>query len=82
VYYYFTTAGFMTSGTMTDVNGTFVGVEKVTGDANGVTEVRSTTEMRPEGTQVAKAEYLKDGQLTRGREVVYREDPKAEVKFK
>jgi hypothetical protein len=82
VYYYFTTAGFMTSGTMTVVNGTFVGVEKVTGDANGVTEVRSTTELRPDGTLVAKAEYLKDGQLTRGREVVYREDPKAEVKFK
>lgn len=82
VYYYFTTAGFMTSGTMTVVDGKFVGIEKVTGDANGVTEVRSTTELRPDGTMLAKAEYVKDGQVTRGREVLYKEDPKAEVKFK
>ena len=82
VYHYFTTAGFMTSGTMTVADGKLVGFEKVSGDANGVTEVRSTTELRPDGTMLTKAEYLKDGQSVGGRETLYKEDPKAEVKFK
>jgi len=82
VYHYFTTAGFMTTGTMTVTDGKLTAVEKVSGDANGVTEVRSTTELRPDGTMFIKAEYLKDGQPTGGRETLYKEDPKAEVKFK
>jgi hypothetical protein len=82
VYHYYTTAGFMTSGTMTVADGKLVGFEKVSGDANGITEVRSTTELRPDGTMLTKAEYLKNGQPTGGRETLYKEDPKAEVKFK
>jgi hypothetical protein len=82
VYHYFTTAGFMTSGTMTVAEGKLIGLEKVRGDANGVTEVRSTTELRPDGTMLSKAEYLKNGQPAGGRETLYKEDPKAEVKFK
>jgi hypothetical protein len=81
-YHYFTTAGFMTAGTMTVTDGKIVGLEKVTGNASGVTEVRSTTELRPDGTMFTKAEYVKDGQATSGREVLYKEDSKAEVKFK
>jgi hypothetical protein len=72
----------MTSGTMTVANGKLVGLEKVSGDANGITEVRSTTELRPDGTMLTKAEYLKNGQPTGGRETLYKEDPKVEVKFK
>jgi len=82
VYFYFTTAGFMTSGTMTVADGKVVAHEKVTGDANGVTEVRSTTELRPDGTMLTKAEYLKNGKPVSDREVLYKEDPKAEVKFR
>lgn len=82
VYHYYTTAGFMTAGTMTIAGGKLVGSEKVSGDANGVTEVRSTTELRPDGTMLVKAEYLKNGQPSGGRETLYKEDPKAEVKFK
>jgi hypothetical protein len=82
VYYYFTTAGFMTTGTMTVADGKFLSQEKVTGDANGMTEVRATTELRPDGTMLTKAEYLKNGQPTGSREVLYKEDSKAEVKFK
>lgn len=81
-YHYFTTAGFMTSGTMTVTNGRIVALEKVIGSANGVTEVRSTTELLPDGKMLIKAEYLKDGQPAGGREVLYTEDAKAEVKFK
>lgn len=82
VYFYFTTAGFMTSGTMTVTDGKVVAHEKVTGDANGITEVRSTTELRPDGTMLTKAEYLKNGKPVSDREVLYKEDPKVEVKFK
>jgi hypothetical protein len=81
-YHYFTTAGFQTTGSLTIIGGKLVAVEKVTGDANGVTEVRSTYELRPDGTMLNKSEYLKDGQPSGGREVRYKEDPAAEVKFK
>ena len=81
-YHYFTTAGFTTSGTMTHTDGKFTALEKVTGNANGITEVRSVTEVRADGTMLTKAEYLKNGQPAGGRETVYKEDPKAEVKFK
>jgi hypothetical protein len=81
-YYYFTTAGFYTTGSSSFADGKFVSVEKVTGNTNGITEVRSTCEIRPDGTLLSKAEYLKGGQPAGGREVVYKEDPKAEVRFK
>lgn len=82
VYHYYTTAGFMTSGTMTLADGKLIGFEKVSGDANGVTEVRSTAELRPDGTLLTKAEYRKNGQPSGGREALYTEAPNAEVKFK
>ncbi len=82
VFHYFTTAGFMTTGTATVSGSKLITLEKITGDANGVTEVRATQELRPDGTLLSKAEYLKDGQPTSGREVLYKEAPSAEVKFK
>ena len=81
-YHYFSTGGFHTVGTMTVTNGIITAVEKVFGSKEGVTEVRSTYELRPDGTLLNSAEYLKGDQVTSTREVLYREDPKAEVKFK
>jgi hypothetical protein len=81
-YYYFTTAGFYTTGTMTFADGKLVAVEKVIGHTNGVTEVRSTYELRPDGTMLNKSEYFKNGQTAGAREVFYKQDPTAEVKFK
>lgn len=81
-YYYFTTAGFRTTGTATFADGKFVMTEKVSGNANGITEVKSTFELRADGTLLSKATYLKAGQPSGGRETLYREDPNAEVKFK
>lgn len=80
-FHYFTTAGFMTTGTMTIEGRKFTSVEKVTG-TNGVTEVRSTSELRADGTMLSTAEYRKDGKVTGSREVLYKEDARAEVKFK
>lgn len=82
-YHYFTTAGFQTAGTMTFKDGKITAVEKVTGNQNGVTEVRSTSVIQSDGSLLVKAEYLKeDGTPTGGREVLYKEAAAAEVKFK
>jgi hypothetical protein len=81
-YFYFTTAGYMTTGTMQVKNGKIETHEQVKGDAGGVTEVRATSEIQPEGTFHVKAEYLKNGQWTLGHEVTYKEDPAGQVIFK
>src|SRR6267143_3720101 len=49
-YHYFTTAGFMTTGTMAFKDGKVVTHELVHGRAKGVTEVRGTSEIRADGT--------------------------------
>jgi hypothetical protein len=81
-YHYFSTAGFYNAGVMTVAGNTLTAVEKVFGNTNGVTEVRSTYELRTDGTLLNRSQYMKDGQPTGSREVLYKEDPKAEVKFK
>jgi len=82
VYDYYTTAGFTTTGTMKIAEGRVTATEKVTGEKSGINEVQSSTEIRPDGTMLSKAVYLKEGKATGDREVVYREDPQAEVKWK
>jgi hypothetical protein len=81
-YYYFTTEGFMTSGTLQVKDGHFVTSEQVSGDADGVTEVRGTSEIQPDGKLHVKAEYFKKGQWVIGHEATYEEDPASEVIFK
>jgi hypothetical protein len=82
VYHYFTTAGFTTTGTIALQEGKFVTHEDVKGNAGGVTEVRSTSELLPDGKFHVKAEHLKDGQWMPGHEVTYEEDAAAQVVFK
>lgn len=81
-YHYFTTAGFHTTGTMTCADKTITAMEKVIGNTNGITEVRSTYHLQPDGTLLNKSEYLKGSVAAGGREVLYREAPAAIVKFK
>lgn len=82
VYHYFTTAGFMTTGTMTFESGKLLTHEKVSGNAGGVSEVRGTGEIGADGTFRMKTEYLKDGKWQPGRDATYREDATATVVFK
>lgn len=82
VYYYFTTAGHYTQGTLAYKDGAYVGDEMVTGDSDGVTQVRSTTTILPDGRMHVKAEYLQKGTWTPGHEFFYVEDPAAQVIFK
>jgi len=81
-YFYFTTAGFYTTGTMTVHDGKITSTEKVTGSAEGTTDVRTTYELRTDGSLLNKAEYLKNGAVTGTREVLYKEVPDAKVVFK
>jgi len=83
VFYYFTTEGYMTTGTMTfNKDGKVITHEQIAGSANGITEVRATSELLPDGGFHVKAEYRKNGDWAPGHEVTYREDAAAAVVFK
>jgi len=56
--------------------------EVVIGDAGGITEVKSTSKLLPDGRLRVTAEYLKDGKWGGGREVHYKESPDAKVTLK
>jgi hypothetical protein len=81
-YHYFTTEGFMTQGTMAFKDGKLITNEKVTGDADGVTEVRGTSEFLADGAFHVKTEYFVKGEWKPGHEATYREAPAASVNFK
>jgi hypothetical protein len=81
-FYYFTTAGFYTHGTMSFDGSRLVSHEMVTGNENGITEVRSTGEVLPDGRLHSKAEYLQNGEWVPGHEFYYSEDPGAQVVFR
>jgi hypothetical protein len=81
-FYYFTTDGFMTTGTLEPRDGKFITHEDVKGNANGVTEVRATSEILSDGKFHVKAEYLQNGEWTPGHEVTYEEALGAKVVFK
>jgi hypothetical protein len=81
-YYYFTTAGFYTSGTVTFENGKFISHETVTGNQDGITEVKAVDEITADGKMHSKSQYLKNGKWVDGHEVTYVEEPTAQVVFK
>jgi hypothetical protein len=83
VYYYFTTVGFYTHGTMTVENNKYIYHEYVTGYQNaGITEAKGTGEFTADGKLINKSQYLKNGQWTDGHAAVYVEDAAAQVVFK
>lgn len=82
VSYYFTTAGFYTTGTLRMEDGAIVFREVVKGAAGGVTEVEAVSRLLPDGRLHVKSRHLKNGRWEDGRETYYVEDPKAVVRFK
>jgi hypothetical protein len=82
VFYYFTTAGFYTTGTMRAEDGALVSHEVVKGEADGITEVKATLRPQPDGRLHVKTQYLKKGQWVDGRDMHYAEAPGAVVKFR
>ena len=81
-FHYFTTAGFMTTGTIRFEDGKFITHEIVSGKSGTVSEVKAISQFQPDGAFVVKTEHLKDGKWEAGRETVYREDPAAKVVFR
>jgi len=82
VYYYFTTAGFYTHGTMKFEGDTVLSHEFVEGNENGITEVKSMAIIREDGSLHNKSMYLKNGEWIEGHEATYVEAPDAHVIFK
>jgi hypothetical protein len=82
VFYYFTTGGFYTSGTIRPEEGGFTSHEIVKGDGDGIAEVRATFRLLPDGKLHVRSEYLKQGKWVEGRNMDYVEAPDAKVKFK
>ncbi|TMO79452.1 hypothetical protein CWC16_12545 [Pseudoalteromonas sp. S3776] len=81
VFYYFTTAGFYTKGTMKVLSPTqFVAYEEVTGSKEGITKVRSISELKNDAFVVSTS-YLKKGEWTKPEQRTYTRSTKA-VKFK
>lgn len=81
-FWYFTTAGFYTTGAFEVEDGALVTREVVKGEAEGVSEVKGVHLILPDGRLHVKTQYLKAGKWVDGRDAYYVEDPKAEVRFK
>lgn len=82
-YYYFTTAGFYTHGTMQfdPKSGQLQAEEQVENNKNGITKVRSVSTLS-ERTLAVSSEYLQNGKWIKGHSATYEEAPQATVKFK
>lgn len=83
-YYYFTTAGFYTHGTMTYNAATksIEALEMVENNAQGITQVRSHSVLDPKGILKISSEYLQNGKWIKGHSAVYKSVPQTEVKFR
>lgn len=82
-YYYFTTAGFYTHGTMIYHPDTksIEALEKVENNAQGITQVRSYSVLDPTGMLQISSEYLQNGKWVKGHSATYKRVPQTEVKF-
>jgi hypothetical protein len=81
-FWYFTTAGFHTQGTM-DIDGnTWTSIEEVTGNANGITKVKAIAQVLENGELHSKSEYFANDKWVPGHEVHYKQVDNAEPQFK
>lgn len=81
-FYYFTTAGFFTHGTMTVEGNRMTSVEQVVGSSTGITEVRATAELLEDGRLRTQSVYVQEGKVVPGHGALYEPAPGAEVKFR
>ncbi|MBM3331859.1 hypothetical protein FJY68_08420 [candidate division WOR-3 bacterium] len=81
-FFYFTTAGFFTRGTMTVENGVISTREQVTGNENGITEVAAQSELLADGRLRTGSQYLQNGKWVEGHSGIYVPDGSAEVRFR
>ena len=80
--WYFTTAGFYPEATVTFEDKKVVSIEKVTGNQNGITKVKSIVQLLPNGEMHTKAQYLQNGKWIDGHDIYYKESPEVKIIFK
>lgn len=81
VFYYFTTADFFTQGSIEFISeNEFIAYEDVSGNADGITQVKSTSQLLDDEMNVSTS-YLKDGEWTKPENRTYRRSNK-QVIFK
>ncbi|GAB58608.1 hypothetical protein [Rheinheimera nanhaiensis] len=83
-YYYFTTAGFYTHGTMefNVQSGEIMALENVENNQNGITQVKSLSRILPDGTLQTKSSYLQNGNWVDGHSATYQPVAAQPIRFK
>ncbi|WP_306522501.1 hypothetical protein [Rheinheimera sp.] len=81
-YYYFTTAGFYTHGTMQydAAKQSLIAEEKVENNKNGITMVRSVSTLKA-NQLTTSSEYLQHGKWVKGHAATYVESKDGQVRF-
>ena len=79
--WYFTTAGFFTEATLYFEDDKLISIEDVTGNENGITQVKAVIDLLPNGQLVNSSEYLMNGNWVPGHKIQYTEDPDGKVIF-
>ena len=81
-FYYFTTAGFSTRGTIEFEGSKVITNEEVSRNDDGITKVKATTEFLADGKMRIVTQQFKNGVWHEGRDMTYQESPAAEVLFR
>ncbi|WP_298444374.1 hypothetical protein [uncultured Ferrimonas sp.] len=71
-FFYFTTAGFYTIGRAEFDGSAFVSYEQVSGNSDGITEVKAEINLVDANTMTQQAHYLKNGRWVKGHSARYR----------
>ena len=79
--WYFTTAGFFTEATLYFEDDKLISIENVTGNENGITQVKAVIDLLPNGQLVNSSEYLMNGNWVEGHKIHYNEEPNGKVIF-
>jgi len=82
VFFYFTTAGFYTEGTFAFDGEKVISHEYVTGNDQGITEVKGSGEILADGRLLSTSQYLQHGKWVDGHKIHYVEDASAKPVFK
>lgn len=81
-FWYFTTAGFHTQGTIEVKGNQLISEEDVTGNENGITKVRAVSTIHENGNLQVESEYFTKGEWKAGRNMLYKPAADAKVRFK
>ncbi len=82
VSWYFTTAGFYTQATLHFEDEKLISIEDVTGNENGITQVKAIISLLPDGELINSSKYFMNGSWVDGHKIHYKEVPDAQVVFK